>query len=184
MARLTAWRLLVVRVGFTFTTVVEPVEFSQLSPFGLGLQFVPRHLLLLLGLSDTQLLEIIRHILISTVGGTAGSCRRSGRSSRGSILGNSASGSAGFRSSSGSGSRRVVKGVFDDGDFTTVGKFSVIDVPDLGAECGNEFLRMRNNANGSSPFLDGDGETTRWSALIQFVQNKRLTPGLLGPRNW
>jgi hypothetical protein len=146
-----------------------------LTPILLSLQFVPSHLLLLFGLSNTEFGKILIDGFIITVGCRAGCGGWSGGSGGGTVLGNTSSGSTGFGGCSGSSTRWVVECVFDNGDFTTVGEFTIVDMPDFGAKGGNEFLRMRNDADRTSPFLDCDSETTIWLGFFLAISCREKT---------
>lgn len=142
---------LLTSIGLPFTTISKPVELPLCPPCLGSLDLVPRQLLLL----DLGLRYISSFYLGSgsrcsgTSGGTRGGSRRR-------------TGSCSRSTDSRVGSRRldVVESVFDEGNLTLVGKSTGVDVPDFGTECVDELHVMRDNANRSGPFSNGDGKTT------------------------
>lgn len=156
------------------TTIIKPVQFSQPPPLLLSLQLIPGHLLLLFLLLH-QLGQTIgdiihRSIRRHTLGGSSRACSRTGSTGHSPRC-------ASLASHSGSGPGGVIKGVFDEGDFTLVGKYTAVNVPDFGTEGSHEFGRVRDDADGTSPFFDSDSETTESFSVQEvgrFVEEETL----------
>lgn len=139
------------------TTISKPVQLSQSPPLFLSLQLVPSHLLLLFLLLH-QLGQAIgdiihRSIRRHTLSGSSRACSCTGGTGH-------SPGCTSLAGHSGSGSGRVVKGIFDEGDFTLVCEYTGVNVPDFGTKGGDKFGRVRDDADGTSPFFDSDSETT------------------------
>ena len=116
--------LIIIRIRLPLTTITQPIQFPQLSPVLLCLDFIPRHLLLLLQL---QLGQIVSYIFGARVGSAGSGGGWSSRCDSGSTGSTRLGGGSGRRSG------WVLECVLDDGDFTLVGELTVINVPDFGA---------------------------------------------------
>lgn len=160
--------------GEKLTTISKPVQLSQSPPLLLSFQLIPGHLLLLFLLLH-QLGQTIRDIIHRsirphTLGWSSRARNRTGGTGH-------SPGCTNLASHSGSGSGGVVKGVFDEGDFTLVGKHTGVNVPDFGTEGSDEFGRVRDDADGTSPFFDSDSETTEGFSVQEvgrFVEEETL----------
>lgn len=121
------------------TTISKPVQLSQSPSLLLSFQLVPSHLLLLFlllhqlgqAIGDIIHRSIRRHAL----GGSSRACSCAGGAGH-------CPGCASLASHTGSGSGRVVKGIFDEGDFTLVCEDTGVNVPDFGTKGGDEFSRV------------------------------------------
>lgn len=58
-----------------------------------------------------------------------------------------------------------------------MGKYTAVNVPDFGTEGSHKFGRVRDDADGTSPFFDGDSETTEGFSVQEvgrFVEEETL----------